>query len=59
MSLKFSEVLLLHLQVGSLSVERHTVILAEKELFPFSDWKSQNHTELQNGRGWKGPLWVT
>jgi len=20
--------------------------------------KSQNHTESQNGRGWKGPLWV-
>ena len=20
--------------------------------------ESQNHTESQNGRGWKGPLWV-
>lgn len=30
MSLKFSEVLLLHLQVALLSAERHTVILEEK-----------------------------
>jgi len=23
-----------------------------------SSEKSQNHTESQNSRGWKGPLWV-